>query len=115
MAAFQTFQSITPTKLGTLAVTASFQTVYVAPASIRALVKDVNICNTTAGALTVDLCVMPSGGTAGTSNAVLFTTSIAANTPYRWQGLIVMNPGDSLQVRGSAVGLTIFVSGAEAV
>jgi hypothetical protein len=109
------FQNITPAKLGNLAVTASFQTVYLTPASIRALVKDINICNTTAGALTVDLCVVPSGGTAGTSNAVLFTTSVAAGASYRWQGLIVMNPGDSLQVRGSAVGLTIFVSGAEAV
>ena len=115
MAIFQTFQSITPTKLGTLAVTASFQTVYLTPAGIRALVKDINICNTTAGALTVDLCVVPSGGTAGTSNAIVFTTSIAVGTQYRWQGLIVMNPGDSLQVKGSALGLTIFVSGAEAV
>lgn len=115
MAIFQTFQSITPTKLGTLAVTASFQTVYLTPTSIRALIKDINICNTTSGALTVDLCVVPLGGTAGTSNAILYVATIAANAQYRWQGLIVMNPGDSLQVRGSAVGLTIFASGAEAV
>ena len=115
MAIFQTFQSITPTKLGNLAVTASFQTVYLAPASIRALVKDINICNTTAGVLTVDLCVVPSGGTVGASNAILYAATIAANTSYRWQGLIVMNPGDSLQIRGSAVGLTVFASGAEAV
>jgi len=109
------FQNITPTKLGTLAVTASFQTVYTTPESIRALVKDIIICNTTAGALTVDLCVVPSGGTAGSTNAILFTTSIAANTQYRWQGLLVTNPEDTLQVRGSSTGLTIFVSGGEAV
>jgi hypothetical protein len=109
------FQNITPAKLGTLAVTASLQTVYTAPANIRALVKDIIICNTTAGVLTVDLHVVPSAGTAGTSNAIVFTTSIAVGAQYNWQGLIVMNPGDSLQVKGSAVGLTIFVSGAEAV
>ena len=115
MAISQTFQSITPTKLGTLAVTGSFQTVYLTPASVRALVKDISICNTTAGALTVDLCVVPSGGTVGTSNAILYAATVAANTQYHWQGLIVMNSGDSLQVRGSGPGLTIFVSGAEAV
>lgn len=109
------FQSITPTKLGTLAVTASFQTIYTTPPTVRAMVKDIIICNTTAGALTVDLCVVPTSGTPGTSNAILFTTAMAVSAQYHWKGLIVMNPGDSLQVRGSAAGLTIYVSGGEAV
>lgn len=109
------FQNITPTKLGTLNVTGAFQTVYTTPASIRAMVKDIIICNTTAGALTVDLCVVPEGGTASASNAILFTTAMAVSAQYHWSGLLVMNPGDTLQVRGSAVGLTIFVSGGEAI
>lgn len=109
------FQNITPTKLGTLAVTATFQTVYTTPERIRAMVKDIIICNTTAGALTADLCIVPAGGTPGTTNAILFTTAMAVSAQYHWQGLIVMNPGDTLQVRGSSTGLTIFVSGGEAV
>lgn len=109
------FQRITPVKLAQAAITTGTTTIYTVPASTRALVKDIDICNTTGGALTVNLHLVPSAGTAGTGNALLYGTSINANTTLQWTGVQVMNAGDTIQVQGSGLGLTVNISGGEAV
>jgi hypothetical protein len=109
------YYDITPTKLGQSAITGTIATIYTVPAKFRSFVKDLNICNTTAGAVTVNVHLVPNGGTAGTDNAILYGYSIAANTTYRWTGVQIMNQLETIQVKGSTTGLTITASGAEAV
>jgi hypothetical protein len=65
------FQNITGIKLGQAEITTSFTTIYTTPATTRTYVKDINICNTTATSLTVSVCLVPSGGTAGVEMLIL--------------------------------------------
>ena len=109
------FYDITPLRLGQAAITGTIATIYTAPTGVRTFVKDLNICNTTGGAVTVNVHLVPKSGTADTTNALLYTYSIAANTTYRWTGVQIMNEGGTIQVKGSATGLTITASGAEAI
>ena len=109
------FQNITGIKLGQAEITTSFTTIYTTPATTRTYVKDINICNTTATSLTVSVYLVPSGGTAGTGNALFYEWLLYPRDLYRWQGVQIMNEGDTIQVDASASGATITVSGGEAV
>lgn len=108
------FQRITPAKLAQAAVTAGTTTIYTVPASTRTMIKEMDICNTTAGTLTLNLHLVPSGGSATTANALFYGASISANTTLQWSGVQVLNVGDTIRVQGSGLGLTINVSGGEA-
>ena len=108
------YQRITPAKLAQAAITGATTTVYTVPASTRTMVKEIDICNTTAGALTINVHLVPSGGAARTANALLYGVSIAANTTLQWSGVQVMNAGDTIQVQASGLGLTVTASGGEA-
>ena len=58
---------------------------------------------------------MPSGDSAGTANALIYTKEVSADDIYQWSGLQIMEAGGTLQAKGSGTGLTINVSGANAV
>lgn len=109
------YQRITPTKLGQAAITAATTTLYTVPASTRTLLKDIDIVNTSAGALTVDVYLVPSAGAAGTANALFYNYSINAKNNLQWTGTQVLNAGDTIQIKASGLGCTISVSGGEAV
>ena len=104
-----------PKQLVQSAITASDVSIYTVPADTKALVKDFMICNTTGGALTVNVHAIPSGGSVGTGNALLYGYSVSANTTYHWTGTLVIEAGGKLSVKGSGIGMTITVSGAEAL
>jgi hypothetical protein len=109
------FDVITPTKLGQAAITTGVTTLYTTPASTRAFVKDMDIANTTAGALNVRVFFVPSAGSAATTNALFYDVSIPTATTIQWLGTQIMNAGDTIQIQASGAGLTITASGAEAV
>jgi hypothetical protein len=109
------FNNITPTKLAQAAMTTSYVSLYTVPTSTRTFVKDIIICNTTASAVTVNVSLVPSGGTAGESNSIYYEYSIAAKTTLSWSGVQIMNHNDTIQVKASATGATITISGGEAV
>ena len=109
------YYDITPIQLGQAAITGTIATLYTTPTGVRTFVKDLNICNTTGGAVTVNVHLVANGGTATTANALLYTYSIAANTTYRWTGVQIINEGGTIQIKGSTTGLTITASGAEAI
>jgi hypothetical protein len=109
------FQNITGIKLGQAEITTGFTTLYTTPAITRTYVKDINICNTTGISCTVSVCLVPSGGTAGTENALIYNLVLFGSDLYRWQGVQIMNEGDTIQVKASTTGATITVSGGEAV
>ena len=108
------FQNITGLQLGQAAITTGFTTVYTAPVNTRTYVKDINICNTTGISCTVSVCLVPSLGSAGTGNALIYNLVLFGSDLYRWQGVQIMNAGDTLQVKASATGATITISGGEA-
>lgn len=51
----------------------------------------------------------------GTSNAIFYANSIPANTTMQWAGSQVMNDSGTIQVKASAVGCTVSISGGEAI
>jgi hypothetical protein len=121
------FQNIVGKRLGQAEITTSFKTVYTAPVDARAYIKDIDICNTTSGTITVCVCLVPytstnTVGTAGTANALMYNMSIPANTTIQWTGSQIINgpvagtnAGDTVQVKASATGCTVTISGGEAV
>jgi hypothetical protein len=109
------YNDITPVKLGQAAITASVTTLYTVPASTRAFVKNLDIVNTSAGALTYRIYLVPSAGSAGTGNAIFYDFPIDSKENIQWTGTQILNAGDTIQIEASGNGITITASGAEAV
>jgi hypothetical protein len=109
------FDVITPTKLGQAAITVAVTTLYTVPAATRTFVKDIDIANTAALPTTVRVFLVPSAGAAATTNALFYDVAMAANSTMQWVGVQILNAGDTIQIQAAAVGLTITVSGAEAI
>lgn len=109
------FQNITGLKLGQAAITTGYTTLYTVPSSTRTYVKDMDICNTTGSTINVYVSLVPSAGTAGTSNAILYNAELPAYSTLQWSGCQIMNAGDTIQVKASAAGCTITATGGEAL
>lgn len=109
------FDTITPVRFGQAAITTSAATLYTTPASTRALIKEISVVNTTATAATFDVYLVPSAGTAGTTNALFYEQPLAAKETLQWNGLQILNAGSTIQVKASIAGLTVVASGGEAV
>lgn len=110
-----TFQNVTPNQLGQAAITTSPATLYTVPASTRTYLKEFSICNTTTAPILVRVYLIPSAGTAGTGNALLYDASVPAKGTLQWTGSQVLLTGGFVQVSASATGCTITASGGEAV
>ena len=108
------YQNIVPTKLGQAAITTGVTTLYTVPASTRTLLKEFSIANTTAAAINARVFLVPSAGSAGTSNAFLYDVSVPANNTLQYNGIEVLNAGDTIQIQAASAGLTIIASGAQA-
>jgi hypothetical protein len=85
-----------------------------APLGTRTLLKSIDVCNTTSGALTIFISLVALSGTAGTANALYSGYTIAANTTLSWRGLQVLVAGTFISVKSTTTGLTITASGGEA-
>jgi hypothetical protein len=80
-------------------------TLYTTPASTQALVKDININNTTAAAVTLT-------GFTVAGIALLSSLVIPANSTMRLTGLIVLAAGETIVAQaGTANALSIVISG----
>lgn len=109
------FQNITPVKLGQAAITTGVTTLYTVPASTRTLLKEFSIANTTGADIDVRVFLVPAAGTAGTGNAFLYDVPVPTANALQYNGVQVMNAGETIQIQAAAVGLTITASGAEAI
>jgi hypothetical protein len=109
------FQNITPAKLGQAAITTGVTTLYTVPASTRTLLKEFSIANTTGSAINVRVFLVPAAGSAGTGNAFLYDVPVPDANALQYNGVQVMNAGDTIQIQAATTGLTIVASGAEAV
>ena len=108
------FQNIVGAKLAQAAIGTAYAVVYRVPGGTRTYVKDIDICNTTGAAITVNVSLVASGDTAGTANALYYGYTVAANGVLQWRGVAIMNAADTVQVKASAVGCTAYISGGEA-
>ena len=108
------FDVITPVKLGQAAITTGVTTLYTVPASTRTLLKEFSIANTTAAAINVRVFLVPSAGSAATGNAFLYDVPVPANNALQYNGIEVLNAGDTIQIQAVSTGLTIIASGGEA-
>ena len=105
---------ITPKKMGQAAVGTGVGTlVYTAPTGITAIIKCIDVCNTTTGTLALSVYLIPSGGAAATSNALMYGISIPAGGVYQWTGTQCLYAAGFIQAVGSGAGLTINISGGE--
>lgn len=77
---------------------------YTSPASTYTRIDKLSVTNITAGAVTISINLVPSGGAAGSSNLTTQAKSVAAgqtwNSPNEYGH--VLNPGDAISVIASA-------------
>ena len=109
------YQNVTPVRLGQAAMTTSYATVYTVPLETKTYLKDFDIINTTAATVYIYLSLVPKSGTAGTGNALLYNNALPAYTTMQWTGSQILDPESTIQVKASATGCTITMSGGEAV
>lgn len=101
-------------KLGRGAITTGAGTLlYTVPTGCRTEVLDICLANTTSAPLTAGIYLVPSGGSAGTTNALFPTVTIQPYSLVQWTGEQVLDAGDFIQGIGSASGITVNVSGNE--
>ena len=100
-----------PTKMGQAPITGTYATIYTVPNTSTAVLRDMEICNTTASPVGIYVSVVPTNGTAGASNAIFFNAQLPGYSTVQWTGAITMSFGTTLQVKGSTTGCTITASG----
>lgn len=86
---------------------------YTVPTGYRTIAREINICNTTTGALTISIHFVASGGSADTTNAIVYGMNVAPNGVLDLSGEHILTAGDFIQVVGSASGLSMYGSGEE--
>lgn len=97
-------------------LTASAATYYTVPANTITTISACTLTNTTAGAVTATLYLVPSGGSAGVANCILSARVISAGESFNVGSAIgqSMAAGGTLQaVAGSATSITLVASGYE--
>ena len=97
--------------LGQGTTTTSAVTLYTVPAVSRTFLESIDVVNTNSTTTTFDIYLVPSGGTAGTANALFYQQSLIAKQNLQWSGLQVLNAGYKIQIKASATGITIIASG----
>jgi hypothetical protein len=106
------YASLPTQQLAQVVATTGFVKIYSATSAAASHLNTIAVCNTTGGAVTITLCIVPSGGTAAAGNAIYFGTSVAANTTLTWTGAYVIPAGGSVQVLASAAtSLTVTLAG----
>jgi hypothetical protein len=91
------------------------QTTDYTSANARTIIDKLTACNTTAGALTLSVNLVPLAGTAGATNLIVKTKSIAAGETYTFPELVgqYLMPGGFISSIASAAGITIRACGRE--
>jgi hypothetical protein len=91
--------------------TGTYGTLYTVPANKQVAISDIEICNTGSTAATFYVSLVPSGGTAGASNALFYNAPIPPYTTVQWTGLQALGAGATVQAYASTSNVTILVSG----
>lgn len=91
-------------------------TLYTSPASTKAIIKYIKICNTTANDATITISIVPSGGSASASNRIFSTFTIKPYDTVPLDTGDVLETGDFISaLQGTSGAITIMISGVEVV
>ncbi len=93
--------------------TGSGTLLYTVPNGYKTDVENIDVANTTSGALSFTLHLVVSGGSASASNMLFPAVSIPGNTMVQWVGDQQMKTGGFIQGIGSASGITVNITGDE--
>lgn len=91
-------------------------TTYISPTAGKGTIIDkFTGTNTSAGAVTITVKLVPFGGAVGVGNTITSAQSIAAGAAYTFPELVghVLNPGDFISILTSALAITVRASGRE--
>lgn len=77
----------------------SVATHYTVPGSTTTIVKQIALCNTSANNRTVDVHLVPSGGTAGVANAVVYNVVVDATSTTFVNLSAVLDTGDFIAAK----------------
>lgn len=92
----------------------SYATAYTVPGATSCIVKELVVCNTTANAIALDVSLVASGGTAGVTNNIISTASIAGFSMVIYTLAQVLATGGFISMKaGTATALTVTISGVE--
>ncbi len=105
-----TYTRGTPLSSGA-AGTGTYATLYTVPTGRQMAIVDIEICNTGATAATFYISLVPSGGTAGASNALFYNAPIPPYTTVQWTGQQVLEAGGFVAAYASSANVTIKVGG----
>ena len=102
--------AITPAVLCELQLVAGVGVVYTST-NVTTLIDKCTLCNTTGGAVTVTLYLVPSGGAVSAPYTIISGRSIAAGETYLCPDVVghILESGDTL--RGSGLDVTLRASG----
>ena len=104
----------TPKRLSQSQPGTSYATAYTVPGSTSAIIKEIVVCNTTGGSLTIDISLVASGGTAGVTNNVVAAAVIPAYTTVIYTFAQILATGGFVSMKASAAtSLTVTISGVE--
>ncbi len=93
-------------------------TQYTVPTGSKIVIDKFTATNTTAGAITINVNLVASGGTAGDSNMITSVKNIAANETYTFPeltGQVVESAGFISTIASAVASITITASGREIV
>ncbi len=99
-------------------LTTSAATYYTAPSSTKCIIKRLTFTNTTAGAVTVTVYLIPFAGSASDSNTISHTHSVAANETWicsEAEGQVIEQLGFIQALASAGTSITIMASGVEIV
>lgn len=90
-------------------------TLYQPAPGVSAVIDKMTVTNTTVGAQTVSINLVPAAGSVGSGNLITANVSIAANATYECPEIVGhdLATGDRISVVASATGLNIRASGRE--
>lgn len=83
--------------------------VYTAAAGSTIVVRDVELANLGTAATLVGCAVLPVSGSG--SSALVYAPSLAANSTLHWDGRVVLETGDQLQVFAGGYPVSALISG----
>jgi hypothetical protein len=86
---------------------------YTVPVGYKTEIGCIDVCNTSAGSITLTLHLVPVGGSPSASNMLFPAAAIPNSKMAQWTGTQVLNAGDFIQAISSGYGLTMNISGNE--
>ncbi|MBK7082868.1 MAG: hypothetical protein IPH55_19730 [Betaproteobacteria bacterium] len=109
-----TLAPFVPTRLVQAVCTGSSVTVYTVPASTRAIIKDLLICNLGSGTPTFTIDLVPSGGSVSSTTKWYNAYALTANQHLHLRVSAVLEAGDTIRILASTTSaVAINVHGAE--